>query len=146
MEHQVSQESPKTAKKPPKMVPGSHQEPYKKWVNFVTPLLPGNGPKNDPKSDPKSATNWSQTCSKKHSFQDNLLPQNEPQNGLSWRSSATVEYCRSYLASSCFQDGPKMAQDGPESPKIASWEPSWVFIDCLGRPWTPKNVKKQMVF
>ena len=120
LEHQVSQESPKTAKKPPKMVPGSHQEPFKKWVNFVTPLLPGNGPKDDPKSDPKSATNWSQTCSKKHSFQNNLLPQNGPQNGP--------------------------PQDGPESPKIASWEPSWVFIDCLGRPWTPKNIKKGMGF
>jgi len=39
-----------------------------------------------------------------------------------------------------------MAQDGPELPKIASWEPSWVFIGCLGRPWTPKNLKHKLLF
>ena len=59
LEHQASQESPKTAKKPPKMAPGSHQEPFKKWVNFVTPFLPENGPQNGPKSGPKIVKNWS---------------------------------------------------------------------------------------
>ena len=61
------------------------------------------------------------------------------QDGPSWRTRGTGSACRSYLKSSCFQDGAKMAQDGPEKPKIASWEPSWAFRGCLGRPWTPQK-------
>ena len=38
---------------------------------------------------------------------------------LSWRSRGTVPGSRSYFKSSCFQDGPKMAQDVPEEPKTA---------------------------
>ena len=39
-----------------------------------------------------------------------------------------------------------MAQDGPERPKITSWETSWVFRGCLGKPGTPKNIEKPIVF
>jgi hypothetical protein len=38
---------------------------------------------------------------------------------LSWRARGTVPGSRSYLKSCCFQDGPKMAPDGPEEPKTA---------------------------
>ena len=58
---------------------------------------------------------------------------------LSWRARGTVPGSRSYFKSSCFQDGPKKAQDVPEQPKIASWESSWAFRRCSGRPWNPNN-------
>ena len=38
LEHQASQESLKTAKKPPKVPPDGHQEPFQKRVNFLTRL------------------------------------------------------------------------------------------------------------
>ena len=68
------------------------------------------------------------------------------QQGPSWRTRGTGSACQSYLKSSCFQSGSKMTRDGPDGPKITSWEPSWVFRGCLGRPWTPKNLEKQMFF
>ena len=68
------------------------------------------------------------------------------QQGPSWRTRGTGSACQSYLKSSCFQSGSKMARHGPERPKIAFWEPSWVFRGCLARPWTPKNLEKPMVF
>ena len=38
LEHQASQESLKTAKKPPKVPPDGHQEFFQKRVHFLTPL------------------------------------------------------------------------------------------------------------
>ena len=38
LDHQASQESLKTAKKPPKVPPDGHQEPFQKRVHFLTPL------------------------------------------------------------------------------------------------------------
>ena len=38
LEHQASQESPKTAKKPPKLPPNGHQEAVQKMVPFWTPI------------------------------------------------------------------------------------------------------------
>ena len=96
-----------------------------------------------PKLTPKWPPKWSKKCSKKWT---NFGPQNGAQNGARWRSSSTGKFGREFLKRSCFQDGSKMAQDGPEKPKIASWEPSWVFRGCLGRPGTPKNLEKPMVF
>jgi len=43
----------------------------------------------------------------------------------------------------CFFHGSKMVRDGPERPKITSWEPSWDFRGCLGRPWPPKTFKNK---
>ena len=68
------------------------------------------------------------------------------QQGPSWRTRGTGSACQSYLKSSCFQSGSKMARHGPERLKIAFWEPSWVFRGCLARPWTPKNLEKPLVF
>ena len=48
LEHQASQESPKTAKKPPTTSSGSLKEPIKNGLNFVFQSCP----KSDPKSDP----------------------------------------------------------------------------------------------
>ena len=45
LEHQASQESPNTAKKPPKLAPGKHREPFKILVNFLMQVVLGNGPK-----------------------------------------------------------------------------------------------------
>ena len=107
-----------------------------------------------PKLTPKWPPNWSKKCSetslKNHPqiYQKwtNFGPQNGAQNGARWRTTLTGKFGREFLKRSCFQDGSKMAQDGPEKPKIASWEPSWVFIGCLGRPWTPKNLIKHIIF
>ena len=56
LEHCPSQESPKTAKKPPKVPPEGHQEPFQKRVNFLTQFCVQkcfqNWPKNLSKSDP----------------------------------------------------------------------------------------------
>ena len=40
----------------------------------------------------------------------------------------------------------KMAPRWLKMAPIASWDPSWVFRGCLGRPWTPKNLGKPSVF
>ena len=111
LEHQVSQESPKTAKKPPKMAPGSHQEPFKKWVSFLTPFLFENGPQNAPQSDPtmiqKLMQNMTPQKTKKRTILGNKI---NPKKG-----PRTIPAGRDSLESSCFQDGSKMAQDGPSS-------------------------------
>ena len=39
LEHQASQESPETVKKPPKMAPDSFQEPLEKKVQFSIDFL-----------------------------------------------------------------------------------------------------------
>ena len=85
---------------------------------------------------------WSKNCSQ------NGCPDGSKstQDGPSWRTRGTGSACQSYLKSSCFQSGSKMTRDGPDGPKITSWEPSWVFRGCLGRPWTPENLEKPMVF
>ena len=49
-----------------------------------------------------------------------LGPQNGPQNVSRRRSRATAISGRGFPKSSCFQEGPRWAQDGPEEPKIAS--------------------------
>ena len=72
--------------------------------------------------------------------------QNRSPNGSKWPTRGTGSACQSYLKSSCFQSGSKMARHGSERPKIAFWEPSWVFRGCLGRPGTPKNLEKHVVF
>ena len=81
LEHQASQESLKTAKKPPKVPPDGHQEPFQKRVHFLSqlcaPKWPQNGlqncsksgPKNDPKNDPENNKKWT-----------SFGPQNGPQN------------------------------------------------------------------
>ena len=55
LEHQASQVSPKTAKKPPKMAPDGLQGPLnKKRVQFVIDFLAKSDPRNCPNSGPKS--------------------------------------------------------------------------------------------
>ena len=107
-----------------------------------------------PKLTPKWPPKLSKKCSKTNLKNDpqnyekttKIGAQNGAQNGARWRTTLTGKFGREFLKRSCFQDGSKMAQDGPEKPKIASWEPSWVFRGCLGRPGTPKNLEKPMVF
>ena len=53
LDHQASQESLKTAKKPPKVPPDGHQEPFQKRVNFLTPFWVKNASKMESKSGPK---------------------------------------------------------------------------------------------
>ena len=52
LEHLASQESLKTAKKPPKVPPDGHQEPFQKRVHFLISTL---GPEMTPKWTPKTA-------------------------------------------------------------------------------------------
>ena len=54
LEHQASQESPKTAKKPPKMAPDSLQQLLEKGVQFWINVLAKRHPQNEPKSSLKS--------------------------------------------------------------------------------------------
>ena len=49
LEHQTSQKTPKTAQKPPKMAPGSLQEPLKTKISFGIDFLA----KVDPKMAPR---------------------------------------------------------------------------------------------
>ena len=53
LEYLASQESLKTAKKPPKVPPDGHQQPFQKRVHFLTYSGPRNGPKMDSKTAPK---------------------------------------------------------------------------------------------
>ena len=59
LEHQTSQKTPKTAKKPPKMAPDSLQEPLKNkissWIDFLAKL----DPKMASKVVQNVAKNWS---------------------------------------------------------------------------------------
>ena len=63
-EHEASQESLKTAKKPPKMVPESNQEPFKKGIHHWAPFLPENGCQNCSKSVSKYVQKLSKTLPK----------------------------------------------------------------------------------
>ena len=61
LEHQASQESPKTAKKPPKLPPNGHPEAVQKMVPFWTPI---STRKVTPNWAPKQFQKWSKngTC------------------------------------------------------------------------------------
>ena len=108
-------------------------------------------PNLTPKCPPKVVKN---KCSKTNPKNDpqnyqkltNFGPQNGAQNGARWRATLTGKVGQEFLKRSCFQDGSKMAQHDPKKPKIASWEPFWVFKSCLGRPEPPKNIEKHIVF
>ena len=62
LKHQVSQKSPKSAKKRPNMAPGSHQQPLKKNVNLLTPFLLENSPQNGLQSCPQIVKNYYCYC------------------------------------------------------------------------------------
>ena len=121
LEHLASQESLKTAKKPPKVPPDGHQEPFQKRVHFLTPLwspkLPQNllqncsksGPNSCPKNDSKTKQTWT-----------SFGPQNGPQNPSNPRRGRTVISGRGFPEGSWSQEAPRMPQDGPEEVKIAS--------------------------
>ena len=79
------------------------------WADLV-PKWPQNGPQSGPKSVQKMIQKITPTNTKRNNFGS----QNGPQNGSRWREPSRGAACRSSLKSSCFQDGTKMAQDGPE--------------------------------
>ena len=78
-----------------------------------------NSPKNNPKSIQKLVQNMTPKMSKKST---SFGPQTGPENPSNRRGRAPGISGRGVLKSSWSQEGPKMAQDGPEEPKIA---PSW---------------------
>ena len=71
---------------------------------LLGPIWSQNGPQNGPRNCQKVVQKIVQ----------NTTPTkiDLPQNGLSWRARGTGSGSRSYFKSSCFQDGPKMLQDG----------------------------------
>ena len=72
LDHQASQESLKTAKKPPKVPPDGHQEPFQKRDYFLTPFWA-------PKCLQNGLQKWSKSCPKSG-------PKNDPKNNKKWTS------------------------------------------------------------
>ena len=82
------------------------------------------------------------TTPQKVHFKPILGPKMDPKMGNLGEGAPRAQPAGALLKTLVF----KMAQDGLKKPKITSWEPFWIFRCCLGRPWTPKNLKKNNGF
>ena len=102
---------------------------------LLGPIWSQNGPQNGPKSGPKSAQKLVQK------MDPNLTPKNAsfgPQNGPKLGSKIPRDIDPSLLGQSSGatwpQDGPKMAQDAQDAPKMA---PRWPQMPTTRLPWRP---------
>ena len=90
LEHKDAQETPKTAKKPPKMAPSSLQEPLEKKAHFGIDFLVKVDPKMNPKVvqqiEKTGSENNSKDCSNIAIFES----QKSPQNYSKWQGQGNL--------------------------------------------------------